>query len=468
MSRSADLVLPQPLYDRLTAHLFPGDHDEHAAVIAAGLVTQGGRFRLLARELFIAEEGSDYCRSTRGYKALQAPFIHRCITYCRDQRLVYLAIHNHGGTGSVEFSRTDYESHERGYPALLDIASGMPVGALVLAQGAIELDLWFPDGHRTALREARVVGESLTRIYANFKHCYPPSPPDAPAHYERQVLMFGAAGQRLLRSANVAIIGLGGIGSLVNEYLARLGVGNLVLIDPDTIETTNFSRVVGATTADLPRADRMLGSAKVAIAARVAHEAQPGIVPVAVVQDFTRASSVQQVLDCDFIFLAADTMRARLLFNAIVQQYYIPGVQLGSKVTSEPDTQSIEAAFSVVRQVRPGTGCLWCNQLIDPTKLSQEWKTDHERSDQQYGTLSPNPSVITLNAIAAAHAVNDFLFYFLALKRADGLPPYARFDHLARRMRFEEPRKDPTCVECSPLPHSRLGRGGGTELPCVP
>lgn len=466
MNRSTSLVLPQPLHAKLIGHLFPGDRDEHAAVIAAGLVTNGGETRLLARELFLAEERRDYQQSNRGYKALQASFIHRCITYCRDQRLVYLAIHNHGGFGSVGFSAVDYESHERGYPALLDIASGMPVGALVLAQGAIELDLWFPDGRRSALQEARVIGHRLERFY-----------PDAQrqgiaavhghTHYDRQVLIFGTAGQQLLRAAKVAIVGLGGIGSLVNEYLSRLGVGQVVLIDPDRLEPSNFSRVVGACAQDLPQSDGSLGIHKVDIAARLARVAQPQIHTLPIREDFSLRSVARQVLDCDYLFLAADTMRARLVFNAIVNQYFIPGVQLGSKVIAEPRTGTLEAAYSVVRKVSPSNGCLLCNQLIDATRLADEWKTDSERLDQQYGTSSANPSVITMNSVSAAHAANDFLFYFTGLNRVDVRPPYLRFDHLSGLPRFEEPRRSPTCTECSMNPMSRLGMGDARDLPCA-
>ena len=51
--------------------------------------------------------------------------------------------------------------------------------------------------------------------------------------------------------------------------------------------------------------------------------------------------------------------------------------------------------------------------LIDGTQLAIEAKTDEERKDQDYGVSEPNPSVITLNAVAAGQAVNDFLFDFL-------------------------------------------------------
>src|SRR2546426_8316636 len=107
MKRDCILIIPGPLLQRLMQHLFPGDYGEHGAVIAAGLVRDGEEYRLLARELFIAREGIDYVPGTRGYRALTAQFIHRCITYCRDNRLVYLAVHNHGGSDSVAFSRVD-------------------------------------------------------------------------------------------------------------------------------------------------------------------------------------------------------------------------------------------------------------------------------------------------------------------------------------------------------------------------
>lgn len=469
MNRTASLAIPEALHATLIRHLFPGDRDEHAAVIAAGLATDGGNTRLFARELFVAEEGRDYRESSRGYKALQASFIHRCITYCRDQRLVYLAIHNHGGSGSVGFSAIDFESHERGYPALLDIAAGMPVGALVFAQGAVELDLWRSDGSRSALREARVMGNRLQRLYPDSRWPNELSNESImrSTHYDRQVLLFGEGGQRLLQAAKVAIVGLGGIGSLVNEYLARLGVGEVVLIDQDCLEYSNFSRVVGASTEDLPKGNDQRGTRKVDIAARVARDARPHIRTVLIQGDFSLESIARQVLDCDYIFLAADTMRARLVFNAIVHQYFIPGVQLGSKVTANRQTGAIEAAYSVVRHVAPGSGCLLCNQLIDGAKLAEEWKTDQERSDQRYGTDAPNPSVITMNAVSAAHAVNDFLFYFTGLNRPEGRPPYVRFDHLSGTTKFEEPRHSPMCTECSLSPVSRFGMGSARQLPCV-
>lgn len=211
-------------------------------MLAAGLASGPAESRLLVREVWPAREPEDYRVGRQGHMGLQAPFIHRCLTQCRDQRLVYLAVHNHGGSGFVAFSRIDMASHERGYGALLDIAEGMPVGALVVADGAMELDLWHPDRSRAALSEARVLGSTIDRYYASPHSRKRSGAGSSDESYSRQALFLGASGQHLFRRAKVAVIGLGGVGSLLGEYLARLGVGHLVLIDPDRLEPSNFSR----------------------------------------------------------------------------------------------------------------------------------------------------------------------------------------------------------------------------------
>src|SRR5438270_11705847 len=147
MSQPWALAADSRLYSQLMRHLFPGDEDEHGAVIAAGMVTTERGVKLLARELFLAEDGVDFVPGRRGYRMLTAEFVRDKIRHCRDERLVYLAVHNHGGSNHVDFSGADLRSHERGYPALLDI-SGHAVGALVFAENAIAGDIWTPDRAR--------------------------------------------------------------------------------------------------------------------------------------------------------------------------------------------------------------------------------------------------------------------------------------------------------------------------------
>jgi hypothetical protein len=443
-------------YDSLSAHLFPGDGDEHGAVVLAGLSTVGDGVRLLVREVHIARDGTDYLPGKIGYRALTPQFIHRMITRARDERLVYLAIHNHEADQHVDFSAIDLDSHKRGYPALLQIAKGMPVGALVFGRRSAQADIWMPGGKRLCLERLDVIGSCISRLR--------PKPVSQKwtdkAEFDRQVRGFGAAGQLELSQAKVAILGLGGVGSLLAEYLSRLGVGNFLLVDPETIEDTNLSRIVGSTAADVVTA-----ALKVDIARRLIHAFNPGAYVETETCDAALASIANRLVECDYIFLAADSMRARLVVNAVVQQYLVPGVQLGSKVATDPSGH-LTQVFSAIRPLRPVAGCLWCNQLIDPHLLALESKSDAERKAEAYGTNEPNPSVITLNAVSASHAVNDFLLDYLNLRPEPDSLWYDHFYHLTRKHDRVLPRADSDCPECSRV-HGRFARGDATSLPTI-
>lgn len=451
MTRSrCDILVTSRDHARIMAHLFPGDGDEHGAILRAGIMRSGSSLRLLVQHVQPAEWGTDYIAGQYGYRALSPTFIHREILQCRDSGLAYLAIHNHQTDRHVEFSRIDLESHERGYPALLDIGCGVPVGALVYGSRSVAADIWLPDGTRCTLGTYRIIGHDIRRYYSQPRHgSY------SNTEHDRQVRMFGASGQQILQDSKVAVVGLGGVGSLVTEYLVRLGVGNLVLIDPDQIESSNLSRVVGAT-----RVDVETEQLKTKIAVRHAREiaSQATLLPIA--RDVSRHSVAQNLRDCDFIFLAADSMRARLVVNALAHQYLIPTIQIGAKIRPD-ESGKLEDAMCAVRHIRPGSGCLWCNGLINPTQLAMEAKSDAERKAQDYGVQEPNPSVITLNAVAAAHAVNDFLFDFLALRSDNSEAAYRHFHFLSGKAHNVIPRHDSECGECV----QRLAMGDSVDLP---
>lgn len=335
------LHIPATIQAQALSHMFPGDAEEHALVFLCGLTQHGPNARLLVREIVLARDGIEHVAGKRGYRTLKAEFIRPLIRRCREERLVYLSVHNHAGSDSVEFSDDDLHSHERGYPALLDLAQGMPVGALVYARNAVAGDIWMPGGARRELDETRVLGANINRLYKR-PHTVAVGPT---AHYSRQVQMFGALGQHRLRAARIGVIGAGGVGSLVIEYLARLGVGSLVVADPDRIAPSNLSRVVGATRMDTlhplsdSRAPKFLQRwaerhtrHKVAIVRRAARAANPSIAFEGIVGDFAKRNVAARFLDCDFLFLAADSMRARLVFNAMVHQYFIPGCNLAPRL----------------------------------------------------------------------------------------------------------------------------------------
>ncbi len=465
------LTIPGGLYAKLLRHLFPGDGDEHGAVILAGTCQSDRGLRLVARELHLAKDGVDYVSGKRGYRMLKAEFIQGKILRARDRKLAYLAIHNHGGTDSVGFSGPDMASHERGYPALIDIARGMPVGALVFARSAVAGDLWLSGCDRAPLSHAAIIGHRRRLLFP-----MPESNAATAGIYDRQSRLFGDAGQELLRGTRVGIVGLGGAGSVLAELLGRLGVGEFVLADPERAEDTNLPRLIAARRRDavaspwLPRvvADR-LRSRKVRMAARNIRRANPHARVEAVPRNFLDADVAARFTDCDFLFLAADKMGARLLFNAIVHQYGIPGIQVGAKIPVAEDG-TVGNVFCVGRMVTPEQGCLWCNGLISPARLQDEAVPETARRGYAY-LDDPDvtaPSVVTMNAIACAHAADDFLFHLTGLKYADAETGWFRWNSRRGVAGYDMPRRGADCAECSGKEHSRLGMGDHWTLPTRP
>jgi molybdopterin/thiamine biosynthesis adenylyltransferase len=434
-NKGISLTITPRLWDDLTAHHFPGDHDEHGSVILAEQVSGPRGTRLLARQVIVAMDGIDHVPGEHGYRALTATFVRDNILVARANSYIYLAVHNHRGDDRVGFSHDDLASHERGYPALSQI-SGLTVGGLVITPNAAAGDLWLPDGTRTTLAELVIPGNNLRRLRSRIA----PAPTNIDDTYERQARLFGDKGQNTLALMTVAIVGLGGIGSILVELLARLGVGHLILIDNETVDETNLPRLIAAEPTDV---DEL----KTEIAARNAVRANPKIKLTLHEARVEHPAVLTDLAHSDWIFVAADTDSARHWVNATIQRHLIPGTQAGVKipVTKEGTIGRIHA---VTRLLTPGDGCLWCNELIDPTELAIEMQPDHERAQARYVDEVPAASVIALNSIAAAEAVGQFMLAVTNLHTQDR--DTADVLHLPRdrNRTLHNHRRDPDCQWC--------------------
>lgn len=475
--KKVSLTIDEHLFNNLNNHLFPGDRDEHGAVIAAGIVETEFGIRLLAREIFIAKDGIDYVPGKYGYRALTAQFVVQVSDYCAEEKLCYLAIHCHGGRDSVAFSTDDINSHEKGYPSLLDINKGQPVGGIVFAENAVAGDIWTREG-RYELDHVKIVGTKIFKLYPQAKT----RPTSSNPIYDRNTRLFGDLGQQILNGLKVGIIGLGGGGSLLNQWLAHLGVGHIISIDPDKIDFTNLPRVVGSTRWDaktfftkskyslLQIIGTYFSAYKVNIAKRIARKINPDIRYEAVVGNILDETTAKLLKDSDFIFLATDNIQSRLVFNALVHQYLIPGVQIGIKIPKDVNTQKIGEIVANTRLVLPyqNGGCLECHDLIPPGKLQEEALSKEELKRQRYieDDEVHEPSVITLNVISAAQAANDLMMLFTGLYETQiKLEHHINFIKKRELLTVENTFKQ-NCPDCSNIKTSRRARGDMARLPC--
>jgi molybdopterin/thiamine biosynthesis adenylyltransferase len=471
------LTIDENTYEELIAHLFPGDHDEHGAVIAAGVVRTARGTRLLARALFKAVDGVDFVPGRNAYRMLTASFVRDRIRYCRDERLTYLGIHNHGGGAEeVDFSGDDLRSHERGYPALLDI-SGQPVGGLVLTENALAGDIWTPDRSRRPIGETVVIGRNIRRLYP----APPPRPPAADPRFDRQVRWLGDRGQATLSQMKVAVVGAGGVGLPLTTMLGRLGVGEIIVIDPDRMEPENLPRMPDARQLDawmqLRRLPLMkhskikallnrLGTRKVRLARRAVRRANPGTAFRGIAKSIAEPDAARELIDCDFIFLAADSHLAMMLVNVIAHQYMIPAVQMGTRIDVDQDTGNVGGIRTNVRIIRPHSGCLRCNGRINAAKVQEESIGAVERERNRYVEEVPAPSVITFNTLSAAQGSTDFLLMLGGLVGKDAPAGYLRFHPRDRAIEPIEPSPGRSaCPHCGSTKQSCRARGDSVELP---
>ena len=136
--------------------------------------------------------------------------------------------------------------------------------------------------------------------------------------YSRTRLLLGEDGLSKLRSARVAIFGLGGVGGYVAEALARSGVGQLDLIDDDTINLTNLNRQVLALHSTV-------GTAKVEAAKNRILDIDPTI-QVRTYQTFFLPENAAEFdfSQYDYVIDAIDTVTGKLELIARAKNAGIP------------------------------------------------------------------------------------------------------------------------------------------------
>src|SRR5207247_1546337 len=130
---------------------------------------------------------------------------------------------------------------------------------------------------------------------------------------------------------------------------------------------------------------RSLAAPKIRVARRIVRRANPDAMIEGLVGDVADDDVARRITDCDFIFLAADSMLARSVVNQISYQYLVPALQVGSKPVIEPTSGAVLDVFGVVRTLGTHPGCLSCSGLIDPIRLGEEALGDAvQRANQRY------------------------------------------------------------------------------------
>jgi adenylyltransferase/sulfurtransferase len=163
--------------------------------------------------------------------------------------------------------------------------------------------------------------------------------------YSRQVVLseLGAAGQKKLKDAEVAVVGIGGLGSVSALYLSLAGLGRITLVDQDTVEMNNLHRQVLFSLDDIRYP-------KVEAAARRISTINPEV-KVNAVPENLEAENVSAILDgADCVVDGLDNMQTRYIINRYCVERKIPFV-FGGAIGMEGNVAVFKS---------PETPCLQC------------------------------------------------------------------------------------------------------------
>ena len=138
-----------------------------------------------------------------------------------------------------------------------------------------------------------------------------------PARYQRNQKALSVADQQTLFHSSVAVIGCGGLGGYVIEELARLGVGRLVVIDPDVFEEHNLNR-------QLLSSPDNLGTPKVEAACQRVAAINPAVTVVPRQVAFSSCNGPELLESCCLVVDALDDIAVRLELAETCSRLSIP------------------------------------------------------------------------------------------------------------------------------------------------
>lgn len=398
--------------------------------------------RYVVRELMHAPLDA-YLTRTEVRASLTPEFMMAVANKARSLGTGIVLLHTHPGSDALEgFSALDDEGEISLAPYFGARVQGRDHFAAVITQSRVHIR------ELGCGRLARAQGVGLAvRDYQGGENYAEDS------RYDRQVRAFGKEGQATLRQITVAIVGLGGTGSIVAQQLAHLGVGQLILIDHDTVDESNLNRLMGAVPADV-------GKPKVLVAEAAASAINPNLSFDHVIGDVVDDHIAAKLLDVDFVFACTDSMASRAVINQIAYQYLIPTIDMGVAIRILEGR--ISSVTGRVQMLSPGLGCLVCGDGIDGQQVRWELMTPAQRRADPYfeGASVPQPAVLPLNGTVTSAAVTMFL------SAMTSYPSEARllhYDGIRGSVRPQLLKPVAGCIVCSS--EGALARGASWTLP---
>jgi hypothetical protein len=393
-------------YKTLRTHLYPGDNREAVAIALCGICKDNEQIRLLVNE--IVPIPYEICK-VREEDIITWPTDYLIPSLIKANKYDYsiIKIHCHPGGGEY-FSAQDNRADSDLFPSLFGWVDNAEIHAscIMLPDGKLFGRIYTEGMDVIPTNKISLIGDTL-KIWNKERF-----DADNQGLDLRNRQAFGNGTINLLKQMKVAVIGCSGTGSPVIEQLVRLGVGELVIVDPDIIEFKNLNRILNST-----EKDAKLKRKKVDVLKEAAEKTGFNVKITAIDKDiYTDVSIIKKIAGCDFIFGCVDTIDARHLLNQIATFYLIPYIDIGVYLKSD-GKGGVDYITGTIHYLKPGGSSLLSRSVYTSEEVRAVLM--HKFDPDSYSELQKakyivdvnidSPAVISVNMQLSSMAVNEFL-----------------------------------------------------------
>jgi hypothetical protein len=386
---------------RLKDHLLPGDGKEAVAIGLCGRGDSSGRRLWVIHR--IIEIPHLECLRNPDFVTWPTKRLRAVLSEAAAGGMAILKIHSHP-TGYAAFSDRDDLADLELFEAVGRRLPGDQVTAVMVPNGEIFARRVNGDGLVGHIDRISVGGDDLT---------YWDCAPSAAAHdFDlRHRQMFGDRTTDQLAALSVGVVGVSGTGSPTVEMLMRLGVGRIVMIEPDAVEIKNLNRIYGA-----KRSDAEAGRNKAAMMRDHIWTTDLGTVVEIYEGRVDSPAAVAMLSTCDVVFGCVDSIEGRDILNRIATFYSLPYLDLGVRLDADGQG-GVTNVSAGIHYLQPGGSSLKSRGVYTEAGLYAEYlqRTDPPFYEDQVqrgyirGVRVDRPAVVSINTAVAAAAVNELL-----------------------------------------------------------
>lgn len=352
--KTFSVVMTDEVHQELFSHLIREDEQEDLCFATYVPSSGANRSSGILSQIILPEEDE---RNVHGNVGFMPHYFERVLKIAAERKEGIAFLHSHPSKGWQGMSDDDIIAETRISPSVMGL-TGFPLLGLTLGtDGAWSGRFWIKDEkekrkyNRNWCDTVRVIGKKLSITYND--DLLPPIFDSA--KQLRTISAWGSKTQEDLSRLKIGIAGLGSVGSIVAEILARTGIADFTLIDFDAVEEKNLDRLTNVFKEDIGRAKVL------AVADGIRKSATaPKIKITSCEYSICEKQGFETALDCDIIFSCVDRPWPRQVLNFIAYAHLIPVIDGGILVRTNKRNTNIIGADWKAQTVGYKRACLEC------------------------------------------------------------------------------------------------------------